>query len=62
MDDLVEAARKLDVPALAANDLPHALQLARELTPAAGIVIATGSVYLVGELRSLALRPIEVPA
>jgi dihydrofolate synthase/folylpolyglutamate synthase len=62
MDDLVEAARKLDVPALAANDLPHALQLARELTPPAGIVIATGSVYLVGELRSLALRPIEVPA
>ena len=33
----------------------NALAQARKVTPAAGLIIATGSVYLIGELRQLAL-------
>ena len=56
LDELRAAARALDVPAQAAPDLPAALSLARDLTPANGLIIATGSVYLVGEVRRLAVR------
>jgi dihydrofolate synthase/folylpolyglutamate synthase len=56
IDDLLAAARALDVPAHAAPHLAAALAEARALTPPDGLIIATGSVYLVGEIRNLALN------
>lgn len=56
LDELLAAARALDIPAQAAPDLPAALALARELTPANGLILATGSVYLVGDVRQLAVQ------
>jgi dihydrofolate synthase/folylpolyglutamate synthase len=53
-EDLLSAARALDTPAQAAPDLATALELARSITPTNGLIIATGSVYLVGEIRRLA--------
>jgi dihydrofolate synthase/folylpolyglutamate synthase len=60
--ELVSAAHALGVPAQAAPDLAGALALARAITPPGGIVIATGSVYLVGEIGRLVLAPEAVPA
>lgn len=53
-DDLLAAARRLEIPARAAPDLATALVQARAVTPRNGLIIATGSVYLVGEIRRLA--------
>lgn len=55
VDELLAAAKALDVPAHAAPHLPAALAQARAITPSEGIIVATGSVFLVGELRALAL-------
>jgi len=55
LEALTEAARALDVPAHAAPDIAAALDQARDLTPPNGLIIATGSVYLIGDIRSLAL-------
>ena len=55
LDDLVAAARALDIPAQAAHDATAALALARSLTPAGGLILATGSIYLVGAVREAAL-------
>jgi dihydrofolate synthase / folylpolyglutamate synthase len=54
IEDLLAAAHSLDIPALAAPHLAAALDQARAVTPANGLIIATGSVYLVGEIRRLA--------
>jgi dihydrofolate synthase/folylpolyglutamate synthase len=51
MEDLLRAARALDIPASAAESAAEALNLARELTPEGGLILATGSIYLVGALR-----------
>ena len=51
--DLLEVAHRLDVPVHAAPHLRGALQQARALTPE-GVIVATGSVYLVGAIRELA--------
>jgi dihydrofolate synthase/folylpolyglutamate synthase len=52
MEDLVAAARALGIPAAqVAHDPAAALALARSLTPAGGLIIATGSIYLVGAVR-----------
>jgi dihydrofolate synthase/folylpolyglutamate synthase len=56
VEDLLGAARALDVPSWAAGDPAEALAIARSLTPAGGLIIATGSVYLVGAVREAALR------
>ena len=56
IDDLVATARALDVPAHAAPHLAAALAEARAVTPPGGLIVATGSVYLVGEIRNLALE------
>ncbi|MGH9596557.1 MAG: bifunctional folylpolyglutamate synthase/dihydrofolate synthase [Edaphobacter sp.] len=56
LDDLLAAARALDIPAQSAPDLPAALALARELTPPNGLILATGSVYLVGGIRRLVVQ------
>ena len=55
IDALLAAAHRLDVPAHAAPHLPGALAQAEAVTPPDGVIVATGSVFLVGELRELAL-------
>jgi dihydrofolate synthase/folylpolyglutamate synthase len=62
VDDLLSAAHALGVPAHAAPHVAAALTQARTVTPEGGLIIATGSIYLVGELRELALHPAEVLA
>ena len=57
LDELLAAARVLDVPAHAAENPTHALALARQLTPGGGLIVATGSVYLIGAVREAALQP-----
>jgi dihydrofolate synthase / folylpolyglutamate synthase len=56
LEDLLAAAHALDIPAEAAPNLDAALDRARVVTPANGLIIATGSVYLVGEIRQLAVQ------
>lgn len=58
VEELLEAAKALDIPAHAAPHLPAALAQARSITPPDGIIIATGSVFLVGELRALAMEQV----
>lgn len=53
--ELLAAARALGVPAHAAPHVQGALHQATVVTPEGGYVVGTGSVYLVGELRRLAL-------
>lgn len=55
LDDLAAMARELEIPATTAPSLKDALAQARAVTPPDGLIVATGSVYLVGELRGLAL-------
>lgn len=52
LDDLVETARALEIPAETSPSLTEALAHARAITPANGLIVATGSVYLIGELRA----------
>ena len=54
MEDLLAAAHQLGVPAHAAPHLAGALAQARSITPPGGLILATGSVFLVGEIRALA--------
>ncbi|HEY6413250.1 MAG TPA: folylpolyglutamate synthase/dihydrofolate synthase family protein [Edaphobacter sp.] len=56
VEDLLAAAHALDVPAHAAPHLAAALAQAQAITPPNGLIIATGSVYMVGEIRHLALN------
>ncbi len=53
VDDLLAQAHRLDIPAHAAPHLHGALTQAQSITPSGGLILATGSVYLVGELRHL---------
>ena len=62
VEDLVAAAEALQVPALVAQDLAGALELARKVTPRGGLILATGSVYLVGEIRQLVTEAAMVSA
>jgi len=55
VEELLAAAHKLDVPAHAAPHLPAALAQAEAITPAEGVIVATGSIFLVGELRALVM-------
>jgi dihydrofolate synthase/folylpolyglutamate synthase len=54
-EELLQAARRLDVPVTVATGPADGLAQARSLTPAGGLIVATGSIYLVGELRDLVL-------
>jgi len=54
LEELLAVAHALDIPAHGAPHLPAALAQAQAITPANGIIVATGSMYLVGELRDLA--------
>jgi len=55
IEELAAAAERLAVPFHAASDLRDALQQAQSLTPKDGVIVATGSIFLVGEIRALAL-------
>ncbi len=55
VEQLQAVAQALDIPAHAAPHLAGALGQAQALTPAEGVIVATGSVYLIAELRALAL-------
>ena len=55
IEELAAAAQRLDVPVHLASDLRDALQQAQSLTPKDGVIVATGSIFLVGEIRVLAL-------
>jgi dihydrofolate synthase / folylpolyglutamate synthase len=57
LEDLLAAAHALDIPAHAAPHLEAGLAQARAVTPSNGLIIATGSVYLIGELRRLMEQP-----
>ena len=57
VEDLLTAAETLGVPAQAATDLEAAFAQAQALTPEGGWIVATGSVYLVGEILRLAGEP-----
>ena len=61
VDDLLALAHRLDIPAHAAPHVLGALAQAREITPPGGLILATGSVYLVGELRAHLLTHPESP-
>ncbi|HVC47075.1 MAG TPA: folylpolyglutamate synthase/dihydrofolate synthase family protein [Terracidiphilus sp.] len=54
MPQLLAAAQATGTPARVAGSVPHALDLAEQLTPS-GRVVVSGSVYLVGEARPLIL-------
>jgi dihydrofolate synthase/folylpolyglutamate synthase len=56
IDELTKAARALEIPARTAFSSTEALALARELTPAGGLIVATGSIYLVGAVREAVLE------
>ena len=62
VEDLLAAAHLLGVPAHAAPHLAGALAQARAITPPGGLILATGSVYLVGEIRALAVAAETVHA
>lgn len=51
-EDLVESEKIITAP-----DVSEALKRAREVTPARGIICATGSLYLIGELSGLIADP-----
>ncbi len=53
VEELLAAAHALSIPAHAAPHMAGALAQARAITPPDGIILATGSVYLIGELRHL---------
>lgn len=53
LEELMTAAKAMDVPAVSAASLAEALRIAREVTPKDGVIVATGSVFLVGELRGV---------
>jgi dihydrofolate synthase/folylpolyglutamate synthase len=55
LGDLLAAAERLGVPAEGATDLTAALARSIAITPKDGVIVATGSVFLVGEIRSLLL-------
>ncbi len=59
MAELVAAAERLSVPFHSAGSVREALDLAWKVTPAQGVIVATGSVFLVGEIRGLALGQSE---
>lgn len=60
VDELRAAAQKLEIPAVTAPDAISALATAEFVTPAKGLIVATGSLFLIAELRALLLP--RIPA
>jgi dihydrofolate synthase/folylpolyglutamate synthase len=61
MADLLAAAQSTGTPAVAADSVAHAIDQARAATAPGGLVVVSGSVYLVGEARALLLAPAPAP-
>jgi len=59
LDDLLAAAEATGTPAITAESVQHALDLARQHHPAGGQIVVSGSVYLVGEARTLLLAGVQ---
>ena len=57
IDALLNSARALEIPAYATHTANEALLLARSLPPAGGLIVATGSIYLVGAVREAVVEP-----
>jgi len=55
VEDIRAAAQKLEIPAVTAPDAISALATAEFLTPRNGLIVATGSLFLIAELRALLL-------
>lgn len=55
VDEIRAAAQKLEIPAVTAPDAVSALATAESLTPRDGVIVATGSLFLIAELRALLL-------
>ena len=53
LEELEAAARSMDVPFHAAPHVHAALAQAEAITPPEGIIVVTGSIFLVGEVRAL---------
>jgi dihydrofolate synthase / folylpolyglutamate synthase len=53
VDDMLAAARSTGSSVEPASDATHAVERALHITPADGLVVVTGSVYLVGEVRPM---------
>jgi dihydrofolate synthase / folylpolyglutamate synthase len=54
VEEMLQVARAMEIPAQGADGPAKALGLARRLTPSGGLIVATGSVFLVGAVRELA--------
>ncbi|HEY0306658.1 MAG TPA: folylpolyglutamate synthase/dihydrofolate synthase family protein [Acidobacteriaceae bacterium] len=52
MDEMMAAADVLDTRATACASIHEAMERARAVTPANGIIIVTGSIYLIGAVRA----------
>jgi len=61
LDDLLAAARATNTPAVASESVGQALQLAEERAEG-GLIVVSGSAYLVGEARTLLLAEKGVQA
>jgi dihydrofolate synthase/folylpolyglutamate synthase len=61
LNDLLAAARATGTPAVAAESVSQALELGLQRTPA-GVIAVSGSVYLVGEARTLLLADTRLSA
>jgi dihydrofolate synthase/folylpolyglutamate synthase len=53
VNDILAAAQHLEVPALTAPDAASALAQAAALTPPDGLIVATGSLFLIAELSAI---------
>ena len=62
LDDLLAAANATGTSAVAADSVAHALDQARAATAPGGLIVVSGSVYLVGEARTLLLAPASAGA
>src|SRR5215469_12987764 len=60
VDDIRGAAQKLEIPAVIAPNATTALATAEFVTPPDGLIVATGSLFLIAELRALLLS--RIPA
>jgi dihydrofolate synthase/folylpolyglutamate synthase len=57
VDALLAAADEINIPALTAPDAASALSMAESVTPPEGLIVATGSLFLVAEVRGLLISP-----
>jgi dihydrofolate synthase/folylpolyglutamate synthase len=56
-DEIRESASRISAEMDLASNVPAALDRARDITPGDGVIVITGSIYIVGEaMRSLGLR------